>query len=92
MFEGEMAVTKHDKSLGGPTDVKDEVKDRNPMGNCDGSSSSTSDQPVDQVSSSTAIIFMNDGPACSSLTAGVTYQLCEVLHTFQVSNCISKYC
>ena len=73
---GKEAVTKSDESLGELRDIKlkeDEVTDVNPLGNCDGS---TSEEPADQVSSSSTVItFVNDhdGPA------------------FHVSICISKY-
>ena len=88
LFENTKVVNANDKSLGESRDLN--VKGLN-VGNSDGSQLRISDLPADQVSSSTVITFMNDGPGYSSVTTGVTYEHHEVLRTFHVSKCIVKH-
>ena len=89
LFEDTKVVTRCDKSLGESRDLNVKGLD---VGNSDGNQSSISDLPADQVSSSTVITFMNDGPGYSSVTTGVTCEHHEVLPTFHVSKCSIKYC
>ena len=88
LFENTKVVNAYDKSLKESRDLN--VKDLN-VGNSDSSQLRISDLPADQVSSSTVITFINDGPGYSSVTTGVTYEHHEVYHTFHVSKCIVKH-
>lgn len=89
LFEDTKVVTRCDKSLGESRDLNVKGLD---VGSSDDSQSRISDLPADQVSSSTVITFMNDGPGYSSVTTGVTCEHHGVYRTFHVSKCSIKYC